>query len=249
MSTGNEKRGLLAPCIRFKSALLCWFSPVPGPRRGAGTRTRHQPFAGFFPAVVVVVVVRVFNSMCGSCRDDGKKSRSGMIETERLILRPPVLSDLEDIAALWAIPEVTQFISGAPSTRQDSWARLLRYIGHWAALGFGFFAVFDKADGRFLGEIGIADFKRDITPSLEGFAEAGWVFRPDAQGKGYAHEALQSALAWHDRRAPDLPVACIIAPENMASIRLAQKAGFKLAIKTLYKSEPTLVFHRKPANA
>jgi RimJ/RimL family protein N-acetyltransferase len=248
MSTGNEKRELLAPCIRFKSALLCWFFSGPSPRRGAGTRTRDQPFAGFFPAVVVFVVIEhLTKSMKGDCCYAQEKSRLQMIETGRLLLRPPRVSDIQDIADLWAIPEVTRFIGGVPSTGQESWARLLRYIGHWSALGFGFFAVFDKADSRFLGEVGLMDFKRDMTPSLDGFAEAGWVFRPDAQGKGFAREALAAVLDWHDARTPVMPVACIIAPENAPSIRLAEATGFAMVETASYKGEPTLVLHRSTA--
>lgn len=57
------------------------------------------------------------------------------LETERLILRPHRVQDFEAVAALWAEPEVVRFISGTPSAPEESWARLLRYIGHWQALG------------------------------------------------------------------------------------------------------------------
>ena len=36
------------------------------------------------------------------------------IETPRLLMRPPVAGDLAALAALWAQPQVTAFISGAP---------------------------------------------------------------------------------------------------------------------------------------
>ena len=82
------------------------------------------------------------------------------------------------MAAMWADAGVTRFISGRPFTREECWARLLRYAGLWPTLGFGYWAIEDKAEGRFLGEAGFADFKRDMTPSIEGLPEAGWVLAP-----------------------------------------------------------------------
>ena len=38
----------------------------------------------------------------------------------------------------------------------------------------------------------------------------------------------------------------MIAPENTASIRLAEKIGFVKKLETTYKGEPTLVFYRAP---
>ena len=75
-----------------------------------------------------------------------------VIETERLILRGHVLEDSEASLALWTDPEVTRFIGGKPSTTEEVWPRLLRYAGHWSLLGFGYWAITEKATGRFVGE-------------------------------------------------------------------------------------------------
>ena len=76
------------------------------------------------------------------------------LETERLVLRAHRVEDFSDLAALWADPVVTRFISGVPQTAEESWSRLLRYAGHWLLLGFGYWAVEEKATGNFLGEVG-----------------------------------------------------------------------------------------------
>ncbi|RYE86364.1 MAG: GNAT family N-acetyltransferase, partial [Hyphomicrobiales bacterium] len=112
------------------------------------------------------------------------------IETERLILAPHTRGDLEPLAAMWADPDTVRFIGGKPSTRQESWMRLLRYAGLWSILGYGYWAIHDKASGRFAGELGFADFGRDMTPSIAGIPEAGWVLAPWARSRGYASEAL-----------------------------------------------------------
>ena len=168
-----------------------------------------------------------------------------ILETVRLILRPHSLDDFASVAALWSEPLVTRFTSGSqPSTPEESWQRLLRYHGLWPALGFGYFALTDKKAGHFLGEAGLADFHRDVTPSLEGFAEAGWALMPAAWGKGIALEAMTAILEWYASTSDARPVACMVNPENAASLRLAEKLGFRLKAQALYKGAEGLMFER-----
>jgi RimJ/RimL family protein N-acetyltransferase len=163
------------------------------------------------------------------------------LQTERLLLRPHRVEDFDDLARLWGDPEVTRWIGGRPSTAEESWSRLLRYQGLWPALGFGYFAVLDRGSGAFLGDAGLADFHRDITPSLHGMAEAGWVLGPGAWGRGIATEAVGAVLGWYRATASARPVACILAPENLASHRVALKCGFADWAETGYRGEPTLL--------
>src|SRR4051812_38006112 len=86
------------------------------------------------------------------------------IETERLVLRGHQLSDFAECAAMWGDPQITRHISAAPFSAEAVWARLLRYRGHWALLGFGLWVAREKSSGRFVGEVGMADFKREIVP-------------------------------------------------------------------------------------
>ncbi len=165
-----------------------------------------------------------------------------VIETRRLRLRGHQIADFDACAAMWSDPDVTRFIGGRPSTREETWSRLLRYAGLWALLGFGFWAVEDRADGRFVGEVGFGDFRRDIKPSMDGLPEMGWAFMPTAHGQGYASEAVEGALAWIATRFSR--IACIISPENLPSIRVARKAGFREIAHTLYRGDPTTLYWR-----
>lgn len=167
------------------------------------------------------------------------------LETPRLRLRAHRLDDFAVCVALWADPVVTRYIGGVPLTAEESWARLLRYAGHWTLLGFGYWVVEEKATGAFLGEIGFADLKRVLDPPLNDVPEAGWVFSPAAHGKGYATEALQAAVEWGDGHFEGPRTACIIHPENDASIRLAERCGYREALRTSYKGKPTIVFFRE----
>jgi RimJ/RimL family protein N-acetyltransferase len=58
------------------------------------------------------------------------------------------VDDFDAHAALWADPVVTQFIGGKPQSREEAWNGFIRHFGMWTAMGFGFWAVIDKASGR-----------------------------------------------------------------------------------------------------
>lgn len=166
-----------------------------------------------------------------------------IIETERLRLRGHALSDFDASAAMWADENVTRFIGGKPSTREDSWGRFLRYVGHWSALGHGFWLIEDKATGGFVGEGGFGSFKRELEPRIEA-PEQGWAFSPAFHGKGYAHEAMSAAITWGEAHFGRSDFTCIIAPENRPSLALAAKLGYREYARSLYKGEPTVMLRR-----
>lgn len=167
-----------------------------------------------------------------------------VLETPRLILRGHRREDFEGLAAMWADDGVTRFIGGKPSTREESWARLTRYFGFWPLLGYGYWTVEVKGDPRYAGDVGFADFKRDIVPSLEGMPEAGWAFMPWVHGQGIATEAVKAALTWGDTHFAGKTTTCIISPENAPSIRVAEKCGYKEFARTTYKGSPTVQYRR-----
>lgn len=151
-----------------------------------------------------------------------------VLETERLLLTGHGLDDFEPLAAMWAEPAVVEHIfAGEPSTRRESWMRMLWYRGLWPLLGFGYWAIREKASGRYVGDLGFADFFREIEPSIRGIPEAGWVLATAAHGKGYATEALAAALGWLAAQRRFERSVCIVSRENPASIRVAEKAGFR----------------------
>jgi RimJ/RimL family protein N-acetyltransferase len=166
------------------------------------------------------------------------------IDTDRLSLRGHRVHDLHESAAMWGNPEVTRHIGGRPFSQEEVWTRLLRHVGHWSLLGFGTWVVREKSSGRFVGEVGFADYRRDIQPSFHGTPELGWVLDPWAHGRGFALEAASAALAWGESRFGAARTVCIIRPENVRSIRLAEKLGYKLCANTAYKGQPILLFER-----
>jgi RimJ/RimL family protein N-acetyltransferase len=166
------------------------------------------------------------------------------LQTERLILRGHRLDDFPAYAAMWANEQVTRFIGGKALSEEEAWSKFMRMAGQWTMLGFGFFAVENRASGRFIGETGFVEGRRAITPSLIGVPEIGWAFVSDVHGKGYALEAARAALGWGVSHFGPVAMRCIIAPENGPSIRLAQKLGFAEILRTSYHDAPTVMFER-----
>ncbi|MFM8820272.1 MAG: GNAT family N-acetyltransferase [Phenylobacterium sp.] len=152
--------------------------------------------------------------------------QSDTIQTTRLILAPPTLSDFDDYAGLWADVAVVRFMGSVPFSRSAAWTRFQRQAGCWSLCGFGAWIVRERDSGRFVGEVGFYDFMREITPALGPEPEAGWMLSPWAQGKGFATEAVSAAHVWGDGRFDASRTVCMIDPENAPSLRLAAKMGY-----------------------
>jgi RimJ/RimL family protein N-acetyltransferase len=167
------------------------------------------------------------------------------LETERLILREFRVEDLDEHAATLGDPEVMRFIGGKPMTREDSWRRLCSGVGSWQLAGIGPWAVELKADGRMVGHCGLFEFQRDMQPSIRGEPEMGWIFDRSVHGQGIAFEACARALLWADEMlgAPSYPA--IISLENAASMKLAERLGFKRLDDAIYRDEPIAFFRRE----
>ncbi|RYU81317.1 GNAT family N-acetyltransferase [Hymenobacter persicinus] len=166
------------------------------------------------------------------------------LETDRLLLRGCQATDLPAFAAMWAEPDFYRYLGGQPLAEEDVWTKLQRTAGHWPLMGFGYWAVEEKATGHFLGLIGFSDFHRAMEPSIQGVPEIGWVLAPHSHGKGYATEAIRAVLAWGDEQFGRARTVCIIDPQNQASLRVAEKCGYRLIGEAIYKEQPILLLER-----
>ncbi|MBB6483351.1 GNAT family N-acetyltransferase [Rhizobium lusitanum] len=166
------------------------------------------------------------------------------LTTDRLLLRGHRLDEFDEFLALWQNKDLARFIGGEMLTREQVWARLLRHAGLWHHLGFGFFAVEERQSGKLIGEVGFLDLHRDMTPTTEGTLESGWGITPPMQGKGYATEAMNAAIAWAGRQFAGRRMTCIIDLENGSSLRVAEKIGFRRIGDAIYKDKPNAMFER-----
>jgi RimJ/RimL family protein N-acetyltransferase len=70
------------------------------------------------------------------------------------------------------------------------------------------------------------------------------VLAPRIHGQGYATEAVRAVVAWGDRHFGSARTVCLIHPDNLRSVHVAEKCGYKELERTTYKGQPALVFER-----
>ena len=170
--------------------------------------------------------------------------RGPVIVTERLVLRHYRPGDFEPLSRMAAAPEMFRYSERGAMTPEEAWGRLLRQVGHWQLLGFGVFAVEERASGRYVGETGFGDFRRSLGPHFDRFPEGTWSIVPDAQGQGYASEAASAALAWLARERPGTETVCLIHVDNEPSLRVAEKLGYRAVGELDYRGYPARTFRR-----
>lgn len=156
------------------------------------------------------------------------------LATARLRLEPLTLAHSAGMFALWSEPQVCRYsgpafdLSGAPIrlpalTPDDSDAIIIFFL-KGASDGVRFrWAMRRLADDAFVGAIGFN--------SLGACAELAYHLHPDAWGSGLMTEAATAALRWV-RDYPAAQVEVFVAPENTASIRLAERLGLRAAGET-----------------
>ena len=165
-----------------------------------------------------------------------KAAEIPVVETARLRLRGHGAADLARCTALWTNPEVVRYTVGTPQTEEAVWSRMLRYLGLWSMLGFGYWVIEEKATGAFVGEVGLCNYHRAIEPALGQEPEIGWILHPDHHGKGYATEAARAVMEWLNGVYRG-QVSCIVHVDNAGSVRVAEKLGFVRSHRAVYREE------------
>jgi RimJ/RimL family protein N-acetyltransferase len=154
------------------------------------------------------------------------------LTTERLTLRGWREDDLDAYAAIAADPEVMRFMGG-PLDRADTWRQIAVFVGHWHLRGHGFWVV--EREGTMIGRIGL--WRPHGWPGLE----VGWLLAREAWGHGYATEAARASVE-HAWRTTDVPrLISLIAPDNHASARVAQRLGMQAEGNWAIRDAPVVI--------
>lgn len=149
------------------------------------------------------------------------------IETERLLLRRWQDKDLEPYARMCAHPEVMRFIgAGSTLNREQSEEQVSRFVRHWEERGFGLWALEEKEGGAFVGFAGLS-YQEDW-PEGEHKTEVGWRLDRAFWGRGLATEAARASVDYGFENLRPERIISIIQPGNVASCRVAEKAGLTL---------------------
>ncbi|WP_158924235.1 GNAT family N-acetyltransferase [Acidisphaera sp. S103] len=143
------------------------------------------------------------------------------IETSRLILRRPTLSDVPRLFAFLGDAQAMRHTHADASLRQ---CRRRIAVHEWQRRrnGYAPWTVLTKADARMIGWGGLYDDPFDPGWGIE----VGYYFDPAAWGNGYATELTQACTAFADDVLGVPELRAFARPGNIGSRRVLQKAGF-----------------------
>lgn len=161
------------------------------------------------------------------------------LETERLWLRPWRATDVPPFAEVCADEELMRYVGGVMD-RPAAFRRLAAYAGQWLLLGYGPWALEDKARGDFVGYCGIYD--PDGWPERE----INWGLARPFLGQGLAAEAALRARRYAYEKLGFTTITSCIDHENAASIALAKRVGATLDRTVTFRGRLYGVF-RHPA--
>lgn len=158
------------------------------------------------------------------------------LETPRLVIRPFTLHDLEQLAEIFAQPEVMRFIGDGPISEQETLEWLERWMPVVEATGYGHHAVTLRGSGTLIGRCGPVE--RELSTGRE--VEISYLLARQYWGCGHATEA---AIAVRDHAFGQLGqqrVVSLIARGNPASEDVANRLGMAI--------DSTIEFHGRPCN-
>jgi RimJ/RimL family protein N-acetyltransferase len=161
------------------------------------------------------------------------------LQTERLRMRSLCIDDLDAYTRMYADQEVMRFLEqGTPLGRDAAFRSMAVHLGHWQLRGYGQWALEERASRRFVGRAGL--WQPEGWPGLE----VGWVLVREAWGMGYATEAGQAALDYAFDVLQADEVISLIRPENVGSIRVAERLGETYQRDVELLGEPARVYAR-----
>lgn len=135
-----------------------------------------------------------------------------MIQTPRLTLRHAQPDDLEAVHAIMSDPQVLRYWSTPPHESIEQTREWLDSMIEGNQNGSPDFII--EYDGRAIGKLG-----------AWAMPEIGFYLARDAQGKGFANEALTAFIAYAFNGLTDHLVADVD-PHNEASLKLLKGGGF-----------------------
>ncbi|MEN0064346.1 MAG: GNAT family protein [Myxococcota bacterium] len=141
------------------------------------------------------------------------------LTTERLRLRPMRIEDAWSLHAAFSDATQMRYWSGdVHSSMEETLAAIESDVGNRDVQAFSITRLQDPDDA--LGKVVLMDRRPDVV-------EIGFFLRPDSQRQGYALEAVKAVVAHAFNTRGVRRIYADTDPDNTASIRLLQSAGFQ----------------------
>jgi ribosomal-protein-alanine N-acetyltransferase len=161
-----------------------------------------------------------------------------LFETQRLLIKVPILNDIENWYSLHSDPEVMEFMGGTrtKSTVQE-W--LEDDISHYTKHDFCMGSVFEKSDNEFIGRAGLVYLEHDDTqPDIE----IGYVLHKNHWNKGYATELVLAAIAWGFTHLNVNKLVAVTRSENKRSQNVLEKYGMRYERQIQFHNENFMLY-------
>ena len=148
------------------------------------------------------------------------------LRTARLSLRRPAEADVGSIFVIHHDPETCLHNpSDALATFEEAESLYRRWDEQWRRCGYGYWVVRRRGLDQQLGFCGIKPMELGGMKVLNLF----YRFATSAWGQGFACEAAAAVAMWALRYRPGLPLIARVRPANIASQRVAIRAGLSRA--------------------
>ena len=146
-------------------------------------------------------------------------------ETERLILREILPTDIDGFFEMDSDPDVHIYLGSAPMQTKEQAAAAIQFIRQqYIDNGIGRWAVIDKKTNAFLGWAGLKLITEPIN-NHNNYLDLGYRFIKKYWGKGFASEAAAASLAYAFNTLQANEVYAIADCENAASNKILTKMG------------------------
>lgn len=146
-----------------------------------------------------------------------------VLATPRLILRQIGADDLDAHMELLNTPAVMRWLGGV-QPRAVIAAKHLAAREGFAAEGFGFMMMAERATGEVVGHCGLRRIAHPLAPNQRDH-EIGWLVREDRWRLGYAQEAMRAVLQWGFDVIGAPHIVALTCQPNVGSWRLMEKLG------------------------
>jgi RimJ/RimL family protein N-acetyltransferase len=146
------------------------------------------------------------------------------LTTPRLVLRPFVPADLDELALIHSEESFWWYPRREGMDREETAQFLARMLERYESDGFGIEALTDRGSGAMIGWAGLAvpHFLPEILPAVE----VGWRLSGPYRGRGLATEIGAAAVEFGFTAGGLDRIVSIYEPENVASGRVMERLGF-----------------------
>lgn len=159
------------------------------------------------------------------------------LRTDRLVIRQATPDDLDATWRYRSLPEVSEWLTGAPTTREAYAEKFLDVERLAQTLVIDLAGDEPAVIGDLMVSIEDAWSQTEVAEQARGVqAELGWVIHPDQQGHGYASEAVIEVIrmCFEDLHLRRITAGCFAA--NDASWRMMEKLGMRRETATVRES-------------